>query len=573
MILENKILVQIKKYAVPSVVIVLLFIACYLTSFASLFPDEIAYKIFLERYFLNGGLKQTVTPYCEGEFLLAPGLFLIPAAAIWSLVTKLGTSYFSYRFLSYVGLFTIFAVLATVNLQKGRNGFWPLLLLVTFGPVLYGITLFRPEIVILTSSVVLYALGHSMLYDTKPWPVIIKSFFALLIFDLCLYMHPRAVYMGLIIAGLVGIGVMKQSGRYQKIAYGCICAVLIAVMTSQALELNGKQFMQCHSSLPEIEAHFSDLMQSHAANPMDLIKNPPHFFSNLAATVSEPSLQKGLNGVLYQTIYQDNFLPRKDLLTEWDKSANVMTVVVIIGYLGYIFYKVFICFRRLKDKVEKTRLVFVSLVIISLLVPICFSIVKQFYEISFLVFSLMVSATLLYSFLIPETGQETAPKTRGLIAIVHNMFCIVMIGGSIICCALSYNNFTIGFKKGFVGPGVGYNTDWEALSARIQFALRNASIGQDEPLFVDDLTYGAVRNHPLVISVSHFSLIAGVLPRAIRYYSVERGIRYGVMRCKYSSIFEGYNVRFTVLERIPVIIKDPTVIAPEANTECVFKLE
>ncbi|MBY0429481.1 MAG: hypothetical protein K2Q32_09715 [Alphaproteobacteria bacterium] len=550
-------------------VIALLFIACYLTSYASLFPDEVAYKIFLERYFLNGGLKETVTPYCESEFLLPPGLLLIPAAAIWSLVTKLGTAYFSFRFLSYLGLFIIFVVLAVINLRKGKHNFWPLLLLITFGPVLYGITLFRPEIVILTCSVILCGLGHSMLNDTKPWPVIIKSLFALLIFDLCLYIHPRAVYMCLIMVGLICIGVMKHIGRNQKIAYGGICAVIMVVMLGQALDLTSKQFMQCHSSLPEIQTYFSDLMQTHAANPMDLINNPARFFKNLAATVSEPSLQKALNGISYQTIYQDNFLPRKDSLSEWDKSANMMTLAVIFGYFGYIIYKLFNCFSCLKDKAEKTRLVFVSLVIISLLVPICFSIVKQFYEISFLVFALMVSATLLYSFSVPEVY----PKTGKLTAIIHSILCIALMGGSIICCTLSYNNFTTGFKKGFVGPGVGYNTDWEALNMSIPQALLNASIAKDEPMFVDDLSYGELRNHPLVISVSHFSLTAAVLPRAIRYYSVDRGIHYGVMRCKYSPIFEGYNVKFTVLERIPVIIKDPTEILPEANTECLFKLE
>lgn len=32
-------------------------------SLLPIYPDEVAYKIFLERYFINGGFKQTVTPY------------------------------------------------------------------------------------------------------------------------------------------------------------------------------------------------------------------------------------------------------------------------------------------------------------------------------------------------------------------------------------------------------------------------------------------------------------------------------------------------------------------------------
>lgn len=550
-----------KKYVIPIAVTTLLLAACYLTSYAALFPDETAYKIFLERYFLNGGFKQTVTPYCEDTFLLAPGFSLVPAAATWSWVTRLGIDYFSYRVLSYAGLFLVFFILAWINLRRGKHDFWPLLLLVTFGPVLYGITLFRPEIFILTASLMLCALGHSMLKDNKPWVLAGKLIAALFVFSLCLFIHPRAVYMTLIMIGVMGVGVTRLPGRGGKIIYGALGLVCMAVMLAQSIDLNSKQFMQCRSSIPAVQAYFSDLMQTHAANPVDIIKNPERFFKKMSETVSAPSLQKGLNGLLYRTSYQDNFLPTKDALSVWDVLANSLFMGVIIIMLGYVVYKLFRCGRDIKDPSEKMRFALVCLVILSLWLPICFSIVKQFYEMAFVIFALMVSASLLWSFL---------PTRRN---VYITLFHTVIMAGALLCCYLSYTNFTLGFKAGFVGPGVAYCMDWAALEKAVPAALRKAGIPESEPLFVDDYSYGAARqNHP-VISVTHFSLAAGVVSDSIRHYSVDRGIRFGVIRCFFAPIFEGHQVKFTVLERIPVIFKSFERVQDDASTLCVFRLE
>ncbi len=47
-----------------------------------IYPDEVAYRIFLERFFINGGFKQSVTPYCTEGFMVAPPCITSPLICI-----------------------------------------------------------------------------------------------------------------------------------------------------------------------------------------------------------------------------------------------------------------------------------------------------------------------------------------------------------------------------------------------------------------------------------------------------------------------------------------------------------
>ena len=143
-------------YTISVFAFLVLVITIYSASHLPIYSDEVAYKIFLERYFLNGGFKQSVTPYCAEGFLVNPAIPLRPAAVLWSLIGYFGEDWISYRILPLLSLMIIISTLIYNGLKNNVGTAWPSILLIGIGPAIYGLVIFRPEIFILLGGLILF---------------------------------------------------------------------------------------------------------------------------------------------------------------------------------------------------------------------------------------------------------------------------------------------------------------------------------------------------------------------------------------------------------------------------------
>lgn len=230
-----------------------------------IYPDEVAYKIFLERFFLNGGFKQSLTPYCAAGFMVPPSTVLVPAAAVWSLIELLGSDWMSYRTLPVLSFIFIVVMLIAYSLQHHARIPWSGLLLVMVGPTIYGLIIFRPEIFILAIGLMIFLICGSM-QKKQSWAIrIMLSIFLLMLYSAIAYIHPKALYLSplVIIGPLLSTPYIKNLSL--RFLYICSITLLILWVTISAVSLHKAQFLTC-PEVPGIET----LMGHQAINPLSI---------------------------------------------------------------------------------------------------------------------------------------------------------------------------------------------------------------------------------------------------------------------------------------------------------------
>ncbi len=616
-------MMRIIKQSLPSfLVLSVILIAIGLTLFSPLYQDEFSYKLFLERFFINGGFKQSVTPFCPEGFLVRPGLLLIPAAAFWSVISQFGSDWFSYRIIPYVGLFTIYIVLIIHNLRKGSLDFWPLLLLMTMGPVLYGFVMLRPEILIITVCVCLFVIARCMLLTRKSSVIYIYSFVMLLLFSLITYVHPKALYLFLVLAVSFVMAAAKLKKRIHRIFYVLIFMIATLLIIRASLDMHNKQFLSCGSV-----SGIAQNMGKQAVNPMDLFRAPEQFKEELSLSYREHITRDTFDRMWFQKSYQSNFLPEKESTNIFDSLADALIETTVIFFIFYVLWKLIACFCFLKGDEERKQFYLIVSIMISLFVPFAFNITESFYEISFFVCSLMVVGLLLWpfeaafrwpskineaekkrlyflsalflSFFIPFILNITKhyykislllfvvmvlaaflwplklmfPGTSKIAAydkfkplLSAGFYCYMLIT-AVLCLALVYCNFTKEFLAGYEGPSQSFWTDRNALDVKIQRALQDEHIAPTEPMIMDDLTYDAVKKHPIVMPVQYLLIVS---PDEIKTSLDHYHVRYGVMG-------ESMYGKFTAMTPVKTIAtiqyeRRPYQLTPGTGTVYLFQV-
>ena len=132
-----------------------------------LYIDEPTISTFWERTIINGGFRQNYYPNCDQSFLMQPPLLLMPAAATLSILGYFGENYYMYRIIPILGWFAILSFLYANGRRHQDQSFWPFLLILLVGPTLYSLVILRPEIFILTFSVLLYFLAVEIILTIK----------------------------------------------------------------------------------------------------------------------------------------------------------------------------------------------------------------------------------------------------------------------------------------------------------------------------------------------------------------------------------------------------------------------
>ena len=550
-----------KNFSLPVTVVFLICISVGLTEFLPIYPDEVAYKIFLERFFINGGFKQSVTPFCEGEFLVRPGTLLIPAAAFWSLLNKLGGGWISYRIGPCLGLLALYAVLIYTNLRRNVTGFWPILLFLTLGPAVYGIILLRPEIIILSLCMILYLLGESMLHTRKTTSLFVQTMMALLLFSFCVYVHPKALYLVVLLGGMIGLSMPNLQGNTYRVIYLASSLVLLLGITQASISLHQQQFMQC-KSLPPIEKKIEAAMGRQSVNPLDALRDHARFLEDAQLAFGAEALQRTIDRMTYRGAYQIQLLPDIKQFGVWEDYANFFIQGATCFFILYTAIKFLACLVFLRGAAERKRFYLVGLVCISISTIFLLNITKNFYEVSFLMGGLTIMATLLWSFNLAQYGKY---QNYGVLTLS-----VVMVFGAALCIFISWENFIPAFLKGYEGPGISYQTQRKELGQSIRTVLAGHFISKQEPIIVDDITYESVRDHPIVMPITYLGFISDV-PGAIAYFASKYHVRYGVVRCSIMHSFSNAGLSRELLATVPYIGSADYPL-PE-NDICIFRLK
>ncbi|HEU5047689.1 MAG TPA: hypothetical protein VFT64_07590 [Rickettsiales bacterium] len=539
----------------------ILAVAIGLTCFSPLYPDEFAYKIFLERYFINGGFKQSVLPFCPSGFLVRPGALLVPAAMFWAVISHLGDTWISYRFLPYIGLAFLYGVLIWHNLIRGNQTFWPLLLFSVLGPMLYGITMLRPEILILASCMALYAMAVHML-SQQGVRLYIYAGTQLIIFSFIAFVHPKALYLSVLVIAAIILASANIRRLSTRILYIMLFLGLLFGLIHATIQLHEAGFLSC-ASIPNIKGS----MEAQAANPLDLLKKPDVFFSNLYTAMRWSLLEQSLQRMMFHPPYQVGYLP--PLNGYFDSLENVLIVGALLALVSYIIIKLCACLFYLKFPADRKQLYLVISVMISLFAPFFLSIVKHFYEVAFFTCSLMIVAVLLWPFYVQaEILKGRYAKFSTLLSISMPIYMIV---AAILGAWLAYHDFTVEFRKGYEGPSQSYMTDRNVLSKKIRQVLTDQQIPVTAPMIIDDITYDAVKYHPVVVPVTYLMLGLGFMPKAVEDSLATYNVHYGIISCSLYDMLKSLLLSKEIM-KLPYT-KEVYKIGLIQTTLCLFRLD
>jgi hypothetical protein len=146
-----------------------------------------------------------------------------------------------------------------------------------------------------------------------------------------------------------------------------------------------------------------------------------------------------------------------------------------------------------------------------------------------------------------------------------------MIAAALGCIGLDLRDITPPLRQGYEGPGISYLTSRSQLQQAIRAALAKRRIPENASLIVDDLTYDAVRAHPLVLPATYLIMAASV-PGAPGKYAQQYHADHGVMRCNF---LKGGFASAASFELLQTLSNDsPDLNHPhERNDICLFRLK
>jgi hypothetical protein len=479
----------------------------------------VAYKIFLERYFLNGGYKQSLTPYCAEGFLLAPGFPLVFAAAFWSLVTLPGEGWASYRVLPLLALATIILILAAPRKDAAFAKAWPFLLLLATGPVLYGLVIFRPEIFILLGGLLALLAFNQAQHCTRAGGRLAFALLALLLFDILVYLHPKAIYLApFFFAGFFLLW-RSAGSRWERLAALPLLAALAVWITASAIELHRTQHLSCRD-LPRTAL----AMRSQSVNLLSAVLDPGQFNDGMARAFDPSELKRAVNQISYQNAADSGYLPPIDPLLPGHQAANhAIAITAAIG-LGLALICLLVAPLR-SNALRKRESVLISLLGLGLLIPFPLSLSKHWYDACYFVGALAVVLSLCAPWL--TSGSRIMPMA------LRCVWGLLVLATVLLSAFLNHQHFTREFKSGYAGPGIPISLDRAGIQFDIDVLTIRSNLDPAAAMIVDDMTYEFLKNRRLVIPITYLGLILDQPdhPELVRRSLHRLGVSQGLTRC------------------------------------------
>ena len=489
-----------------------------------LYPDEIAYKIFLERFFLNGGFKQSLTPYCTQGFLADIPLPLIPAAIFWSALRWFGSGWLSYRLVPLAALGATIGLLTVNGWRKGDVGIWRTLLLIATGPAVYGLVILRPEILTLFGGLVLFLLARRLSEPASTSTILVSTVISLFVFSLVAFVHPKALYLSpLLLIGLYFGSCGIKTNKYRLVLFGCMTLVAFSLIIS-ALSLHQLQFLTC-PEVPAIERNMS--IQS--VNIVDAILRPCRFLSTLKIAFSAETFSATITQVQFKPNYPFNYLPDSisgDLLT------NITNVAILAGLASaiiYIMVKFFLLACTSRDTKTRKELILIAALGAGFGTPMAFNLTRYWYEIAFMIGGITLLAALIRPIPLSWSGLRPFQPAFDIVAGIGT-FIIAILTLVVIQTLL-----TPKLMKGFEGPGVTIFTDQARVAVAVSNLLVKYKIETSEPIILDDNTYETLSSHPVVIPITY---LGKAFPSVdlLKATLARNGVHFSLTACNVTSI-------------------------------------
>ncbi|NBX76107.1 MAG: hypothetical protein EBQ92_06095 [Proteobacteria bacterium] len=537
---------SIKKEKLLSYAALLLLLGLLLSAAAfPMYPDEVAYKMFLGRFFQNGWLKQTVTPYCESSFLQPVHWSLLPAAFFWSWVSFPGHGFWSYRWiplLMFVGI--IFLIL---RLKKDTSSFLlpESLLKISFGPIVFGLIIFRPEIVILFSAILLYSIFIGLIKTEKISQVICYALLAFLLYDLVIYVHPKAIYTFPLLLFTFGIAIEKLKKRQIKIASSFIGLALISVITFSAIRLHSSQFLYC----PEVPSISKKMNTTQSVNLIDIIDKPLKFVSEFRQALSRNSWKKFTDQMVFRNAYEIGFLPS----TPTSPTVKILNIIFILTFVLTFFETIYVLLKRIlrtkgDDKKEALGL---GLLFCSIAVPSVLNLTKTWYDVAFAVGGLYFISCLVAAHPLDTTRSDSQKKREYF----RYAFLVLVTVGSqwFIGTQITRHFWPRILKKHssgkvYEGPNLSWLNDFKATDQTVKDLLEEAKLPVETPMIVDDLTYDFLKQRSRITPITYFGLMPPGNQENVT--SIRKsGFAYGIVRCGNLTKLENILPNISVLKR------------------------
>ena len=465
-----------------------------------------------------------------------PPISLRPAAIFWSLPYFLGQGWLSYRLLPLLSFSAIASFLLLEGLRRQSKSSILTVPLICAGPAIYGLIIFRPETFILAFVCGTLYIFRQLNQHTSAIFLTAWSLLLVFGFSTVAYIHPKALYLTpfLIVEFLSLIYLWRH--RSHGIALWLICIAITSTIALQATAMHQTQLLHC-TEYPSIEAK----MNSQSINLYKAsrsLKNLQQAFDSLTT----PELRKNAFDQLgFKNPPDVGYLPNlpPSILVDSADLASKITLssIILLGFL-----KISTTFPRFHG-LRAIKLFSFMALCLALTIPYILSLTKHWYDAAGFCGGITFISVV---FLNPHSPRNV----RRIIASLS-----VLTATLSIAVILSIHDPA--FMTGYSGPGVPIHTNRSAVDKVVKQLISKYHIKANAPLVVDDLTYEAAKDRPIVIPITYLSLGLQNID-SFRSTLDKVGLEYGIASTPMPHSFWD-RAGFKILETIKIPGDDKTI--------------
>ncbi len=515
-----------------------------------IYPDEVAFRILLERFFQSGGYKTSLTPYCVEGFQVVPPHLTKLSAIAWSLLGQINSAIAYRLFPSTLLVLSLGSLYWYVRRHyKGTNP-WFLVLFVP-GVSIYALVILRPEIFIATSMVILAISGLSVarIDNSNPGNLLLISVIVTVLFILVSYVHPKALY--LVLPTLITLGLVFEKVIHSPIRVACVTMLVFSVIltTYDSIHIHSLGYVSC-KSFPEIQ----NKMTSMGVNILGVFDNLSNFISDLSIANDKMRYDRTLSQLIFRSDYDSAVLPNVPASFLLIKVVNFMIKVAALATFAYVTFITILNAIKLirKRRIEREFLVYLGIGAVAAC-QFYLNSTKNWYDISLSIFSLGILAFIGSN--ISQLNTET-PSTK-VIDITANMLQWAIAFAALFSLGINYQFIYSEFVHGYVGPGISTQMPLSQIERFIQTQFKYDYEDNSRPIITDDLTYHPFRAHAKIYPVTYLLLNANQRalqpnannePASVIDVVLNGGRLTGITRCNLWSVFDS-TWKTTLLDR------------------------
>lgn len=322
-----------------------------------IYPDEVAVQLWSTRFLEDFPYRSGVHPQCIDTFLARIPYVLYPSAFSLSIFSFIHDTRIHRGVMALI-LMGLIYLMYRIFKSKSKNGlffFIVYIFLILSGTKLFSLVILRPEIFV--SILILY--GY---YVVSKDINIFNELFILLIYLICIYIHPFSIYF------LPAVLVVVRRN---------ISIIIISlVATFYSYRLWDLQLFNCDDiNVIKFNTNFN-------INPVEILRSPINHLDEILNNIDINRIKEVLNRITINKIYSNssNYLPgfESSHLFNLSNGISVCAFLISLIYsLGYIIYNI-IFFK----KINKNSL-YLTLIFLGVITHLILNKTNSFYAVNF----------------------------------------------------------------------------------------------------------------------------------------------------------------------------------------------